>query len=219
MLKRILLLSAALSISAGCDSISPEFLRSLLGAVQTDGGIASPGGGEEPPIGAPGDPGAPHEPAPAVRIFVMFEGIKGEVMELAHDGWIECSAYRTAIQAPEVDAGGGGGIDVGLPEFAPFELVIPFERAVPEIVDRLLGIIVIEKAMVDVVDPANSRLLTRYELKNVLISSVKLSANPEQAEVSIIFNQFRLTRPIYDDSGKQVSETSACFNIVTGQNC
>jgi type VI secretion system secreted protein Hcp len=121
------------------------------------------------------------EPLTHSSAYLKFDGINGESKSLGHEGWSEIVSFSQAIHKP------GSSIDTtrrrGDIIFEDIVIVRQIDKASPKLAESICTGKVFPKVEIHLTGPSKGSacqgIFYRYELKNVMITSYKVSgSNP-----------------------------------------
>lgn len=167
---------------------------------------------EPPKLVLAAGPGGTVPTPQAVDMFLKIEGIDGESTNAAHKGWIEIQSWSWGLSQASSGGGGAGGA-VGRELKGHVTLIKRIDKATPLLFKRCSDGTVLALATVELTRPNGGPTYLKYELKEVLISSIAHGdvdgdGVPEET-VTLDFTGVKLTYTQFDASGKPVGQTSA----------
>ena len=165
-------------------------------------------------------------PLPAsAGIFLQLGDLKGEATDDNYRDWIEIlSVSESLTNSTSVSIGGGGG--AGKVQFGSLNLVKLLDLSSVDLRSNLAAGNHFDEAVIDVTRSGSgpgsreSAFYFRLELKNVVISSISLSADGISTPVENVSLEFGEVKWIYqpqDSTGKPGSPVEAGWNVVNNK--
>ncbi len=156
-------------------------------------------------------PGGTTPTPQAVDMFLKIEGVDGESANAAHKGWIEIQSWSWGVSQPSTGGFGGGAATGRL--VGHVTVVKRIDKATPLLFKRCSDGTVLALATVELARPNGGPTYLKYELKEVLVSSIAHGdvdgdGVPEET-VTLDFTGVKLTYTQLDASGKPAGQTSA----------
>jgi len=153
-----------------------------------------------PPVGVAGLPGT---------IYVKFDGVDGETMDPAHQGWSTALSFTQAHTGPVSRTSGAAA---GRVTFEGLRVTKELDKASPKLADGVCKGKVYSTAVIHVTRALGTSRPTyyKYELKNALVSSYRVSGTDAAVpveELTLSFEEIKVTYTEYD--GKGVSKGGA----------
>lgn len=162
-------------------------------------------------------------PLPAgAGAFLQLGDLKGEATDKEHVDWIEILAVSENISNPvNIGAIGGGG-GAGKVQIGPLQLVKELDISSVDLRSSLARGTRFADAVIEFTSQSADRARTyfRYELKNVYITSISMSASGDAVPVESFSLVFESVKWIYTPQGKDGSSkppVSAGYDISTSK--
>jgi len=162
-------------------------------------------------------------PLPAgAGAFLQLGNIKGEATDRDHVDWIDILAVSESISSSVNIGSIGGGAGAGKVQFGPLQLVKQLDISSVELRSNLAAGTRFDDAVIEFTNTGADkiRVYFRYELKNVYISSVSLSASGNDVPTESFSLVFGSIKWIYTPDGKDGSAkppVDAGWDISTGK--
>lgn len=147
----------------------------------------------------------------AVDMFLKIEGVDGEAIATAHQGWIEIQSWSWGVS--QMGSGGAGGLGAFGRLTGHVTLIKRIDKASPLLFKRCSDGTVIPLATIELARLGGGPTYLKYELKEVLVSSITHGdvdgdGLPDET-ITLDFTGTKLTYTQLDASGKPVGQTSA----------
>jgi type VI secretion system Hcp family effector len=152
-------------------------------------------------------------------IYIKFEGLDGEVLDENHAGWCEVITFD---QAHNMSASSSGLLRQKVsPVFEDVRIAKTIDKVSPKLAEAVCNGTVYPTVEIHVTAQAfsTSRMTyLSYELKNALVTSYRVSGASQSddvpcEEVSLNFEQIRVTYTEYDSSGKTKGNVEYTWEI------
>ena len=158
---------------------------------------------------------------PIENIFVLFQGLSGEVNESGHKGW--CEAYSIE-QGHYADS---GSIYARPSTYAVFDDIIivkNIDKASPKLAEALCIGSVIPKVEIDVTASFNSSThptFYSYQLGEVRVTSYNISISGDAddrptEELTLSFERIKVTYTEFDENGKPLGNVEYEWDLTQG---
>ena len=158
------------------------------------------------------------------NIFILFEGVQGEAIEANHKSWCEA----ISIDQVHLSESGGIGRPTGNVVFEEIKILKPIDKASPKLAEAVCMGRVFPKVEIDFTKSctdAGRVTYYSYQLGNVRISSYAFhsfgsAGNQEDVpteELSISFDQIKVTYTEFDDMGKSKGKVEYSWKIEGGE--
>ncbi len=157
-------------------------------------------------------------------IFVKFDGIDGESTDANHDKWSDVLSVNESLTLP--DGGATGATRTrGAARYEDIVLSKELDKASVKLREKLARGQVIPKVEIEVTATYGGARETyfRYELKNVVITSFDMNASgndeagPPTENVSLNFEEIKITYTEFDDTGSNKGNVEFTYNVETGE--
>lgn len=182
----------------------------VLALMAAVGGVGLPGVAPSQAVLAAVPAGT--SPAPlAVDMFLKIEGVDGEVATTAHKGWIEILSWSWGLSQT---GSGGTGAGAALGRLVGHVTIVKrIDKATPPLFKRCSDGTALALATVELARSGGGPTYLKYELNNVLISSIAHGdvdgdGVPDET-ITLDFTGTKLTYTQLDASGKPVGVTLA----------
>lgn len=141
--------------------------------------------------------------------FIKFEGIDGESRDRDHRNWCDLVSFNHSIHQSEALGSRGTSRRRGTVEVEDLVVVKKLDKASPKLEDAVARGRAIPKVEIHVV--SNGRTYYEYELTNVMVSSYSISvpepsSEPPVEEVSLQFEEIKVTYSEFDETGRLVGK-------------
>ncbi len=156
--------------------------------------------------------------------FAKYDGIDGESKDADHDKWIDVLSIDWGVHKP------GGGMTGqsrrrGAAVVEDLVLTTEFEKSSPKLQEKCLKGEVIPKLEIELTSTYGGARATylRYELKNVMITSYKMTASgndeagPPTEEYGVNFEEIKVTYTEYDGSGSSLGNVEMEYKVEEGE--
>ncbi len=145
--------------------------------------------------------------APTDPMFVKYDGVDGESPDKAHKGWSDILSFSQAHEAGE--SGAGSALRLATCVFEDLVVVKEIDKSSPKLAEAVCKGKVFPKVEIHAARPAGGvdQVYLRYELTNVRISRYHLSGSSlsdalPTEEISLSFEEIKMTYTEYDDAGR-----------------
>lgn len=158
----------------------------------------------------------------AAGAYLQLEGLEGDSKEKGHEGWIELLSISESIvsQSSVGPAGGAGGIPKV--QFGPLQLVKLLDSSSVGLRQSLAAGTKYDNAYIDITSAAVEKPVVyfRYELKNVVITSISMSAAGDSVPVedfAITFQEIKWIYTPQKGDGSKGDKVEAGWDITTNK--
>jgi len=161
--------------------------------------------------------------AASAAAYLKIDGVDGESKDRDHDKWIDILSIKEALSVPASTSVDGGRTRAS----AVLEDIVlskEIDRTSPTLRDKLARGEVISTVMIELTSTYGEARQTyfKYELRNVLITSVSLSGTADSEsvpveELSLKYEEIKWTYTEYDDAGSKIGDVEAQWNVRTGE--
>lgn len=155
--------------------------------------------------------------------YLQLGSLKGGSTEVNHVDWIELLSITESItNQASVNPAGGTSVAARV-QFGPLQLVKLLDTASVELRQSLAAGTIFADAVIEITSPGKigQQAYFRYELKNVRITSISMSAAGDSVPVEDFALNFEEIKWIYTPQGKDGSsggKIEAGWDIKTGKS-
>ena len=155
-------------------------------------------------------------PASSYAIYIKFQGIDGESKDDNHDRWIDVLSFDFGMSAPET--GTGATRRRGDVIIDDISITKQIDKSTPKLQEKCAKGEVIPKLEVEVTRsiPGANATFNRYELKNVMITSIVSSSTDEERPTDTLtlnFEEIKVTYSEFDDGGSNKGSIEWEFKV------
>jgi type VI secretion system secreted protein Hcp len=159
----------------------------------------------------------------SAAVFAKFDGIDGEAKAVGHEGWMDVISITESITRPSSGATGASRRR-GAAIFNDLVLVKMLDKASVKLREYLAQGRVIPKLEIELTTNYGGPSVTyfRFELKNVMITSLSLNASvdttsgPGTESLSVSFEEIIWTYTEFDDTGNAKGNIEASWKVEEG---
>jgi type VI secretion system secreted protein Hcp len=157
-----------------------------------------------------------------MAIFAKYDGIDGESVDAHHAEWVDVLSVDWGISHP--GGGAGRGRRRGAATVEDLMLTVEYEKASPKLQEKCLRGAVIPKLVIEQTATYGGARATylRYELKNVMITSIQVNASgADEAGPGIVvvgnnFEKIKVTYTEFDGAGSKKGNVEYNWKIEKG---
>jgi len=165
---------------------------------------------------------APTAPA---AIFAKYDGIDGEAKDSNHDKWIDVLSIDWGMHRPTETGATGATRRRGDVIVEDLMLTVEYEKSSPKLQEKCLMGEIIPKLEIEQTSTYGGARVTylKYELKNVMITSVSLNASgndeagPPTVVVGCNFEEVKVTYTEFDDTGSNKGNVEYNWKVEKGE--
>lgn len=145
-------------------------------------------------------------------LYMLVNGIRGEVTVRGHSGWIALNGYNASLSATTSQTGPGAT----RAQFGPVQVTIPYSLAIPPLMHavatgRVLGTVEIQAAAA-----AGATSYLTIKLANAQATSIKESASGGRPADVLTLTAAGVSVNYIATNG---ATSTFCFNFATAQSC
>jgi type VI secretion system secreted protein Hcp len=160
--------------------------------------------------------------AATATMFIKFEGVDGESQDRDHKNWCDLLSFSQGQKLSDVDSRLGTLIGSGV-VMEDAVVTKQLDKASPKLADAVCKGAHLPKVQIHVTRafPSGRSVFYAYELKDVLITSYHVSGSAESAtlpieEISLNFDEIKVTYTEYDDAGLKKGNVEYSYKVSTG---
>lgn len=156
--------------------------------------------------------------------FLKIEGIAGASTDAKHKGEIEVESFSFGITHETAAAPGGGGVGAGRPKFEPLNVVTPFSKAGPRLLQACAAGEHLRSAVLTGASGGGKggfQFMT-LTLSDVLVSAYRTGVESTTAVVpsdqfSLAYSKLQIEHRTQSPSGGVGGSTVAGFDVASNQ--